>query len=117
MWFRRDLRVRDNPALLAAGEQVLPVFVFDPVLWDASSDTRRAYLVASLTSLNESLGGKLVLRTGDPTEVIPALVKEVLAAEAFWGMNLLKVPGLEDRLSQSVIALLTQPLSDVLDRF
>jgi len=48
---------------------------------------------------------------------VPALVKEVLAAEAFWGMNLLKVPGLEDRLSQSVIALLTQPLSDVLDRF
>jgi len=79
MWFRRDLRLRDNPALFAAGEQVLPVFVFDPVLWDAASDTRRAYLVASLTSLNDSLGGKLVLRTGDPTEVIPSLVKEVSA--------------------------------------
>lgn len=79
MWFRRDLRVRDNPALLAAGSEVLPVFVFDPVLWDASSDTRRAYLLASLTSLNESLGGNLVLRTGDPSTVIPALVKEVNA--------------------------------------
>jgi len=79
MWFRRDLRLRDHPALFAAGEQVLPVFVFDPVLWDAASDTRRAYLVASLTSLNDSLGGKLVLRTGDPTEVIPSLVKEVSA--------------------------------------
>jgi deoxyribodipyrimidine photo-lyase len=79
MWFRRDLRVRDNPALLAAGSEVLPVFVFDPVIWDASSDTRRAYLLASLTSLNESLGGNLVLRTGDPSMVIPALVKEVNA--------------------------------------
>ena len=79
MWFRRDLRIRDNPALLASGVEVLPVFVFDPVIWDASSDTRRAYLVASLTSLNESLGGNLVLRTGDPSEVIPALVKEVNA--------------------------------------
>ncbi len=79
MWFRRDLRVRDNPALLAAGTEVLPVFVFDPVLWDAACDTRRAYLVASLTSLNESLGGNLVLRTGDPSTVIPALVKEINA--------------------------------------
>jgi len=79
MWFRRDLRVRDNPALLAAGSEVLPVFVFDPVLWDASSDTRRAYLLASLTSLNESLAGNLVIRTGDPSMVIPALVKEVNA--------------------------------------
>jgi len=79
MWFRRDLRIRDNPALLAAGVEVLPVFVFDPVLWDAASDTRRAYLVASLTSLNESLGGNLVLRTGDPSRVIPELVKEVNA--------------------------------------
>jgi deoxyribodipyrimidine photo-lyase len=79
MWFRRDLRVRDNPALLAAGSEVLPVFVFDPVLWDAACDTRRAYLVASLASLNESLGGNLVLRTGDPSKVIPKLVKEVNA--------------------------------------
>lgn len=79
MWFRRDLRVRDNPALLAAGSEVLPVFVFDPVLWDAACDTRRAYLVASLASLNESLGGNLVLRTGDPSKVIPELVKEVNA--------------------------------------
>jgi deoxyribodipyrimidine photo-lyase len=79
MWFRRDLRVRDNPALLAAGSEVLPVFVFDPVLWDAACDTRRAYLLASLASLNESLGGNLVLRTGDPSKVIPELVKEVNA--------------------------------------
>lgn len=79
MWFRRDLRIRDNPALLAAGVDVLPVFVFDPALWGTASDTRRAYLVASLTSLNKSLGGKLVLRTGDPCMVIPALVREVNA--------------------------------------
>jgi deoxyribodipyrimidine photo-lyase len=79
MWFRRDLRVRDNPALLAAGSEVLPVFVFDPVLWDASSAVRKAYLVESLRSLNESLGGHLIMRSGDPSSVIPALVKEVNA--------------------------------------
>ena len=79
MWFRRDLRIRDNPALLAAGSEVLPVFVFDPVLWDASSSVRRAYLVESLRSLNKSLGGHLVIRSGNPSTVIPALAREVNA--------------------------------------
>lgn len=79
MWFRRDLRLKDNPALLEAGSEVLPVFVFDPVLWDTAGDARRAYLVSSLTALNESLGGTLVIRSGNPTDVIPALVTEVNA--------------------------------------
>ena len=77
MWFRRDLRVKDNPSLLAAAPEVLPVFVFDPVLWDSASENRRAYLLSSLQSLQESLGGALVFRVGDPVEVIPALVREI----------------------------------------
>ena len=35
MWFRRDLRLIDNPALLAAieaGEEIVPVFILDPKL-------------------------------------------------------------------------------------
>jgi len=41
MWFRRDLRLADNPALLAArdcaeGGYVVPVFVLDPALWKPS---------------------------------------------------------------------------------
>ena len=79
MWFRRDLRIKDNPALLEAGPEVVPVFIFDPVLWESSGDVRRAYLVASLAALNESLGGALVIRSGDPVAVLPALVAEVKA--------------------------------------
>ncbi len=79
MWFRRDLRLKDNPALVEAGADVLPVFVFDPVLWGAAGDARRAYLVGSLAALDESLGGALVIRTGNPVDVIPALVAEVNA--------------------------------------
>ena len=79
MWFRRDLRIKDNPALMQAGSEVLPVFVFDPVLWDSAGDSRRAYLVSSLKALNESLSGALVIRTGNPVDVIPALVAEVNA--------------------------------------
>ena len=35
MWFRRDLRLADNPALIAAAESgdVLPLFVLDPADW------------------------------------------------------------------------------------
>ena len=34
MWFRRDLRLSDNPALLdaCASDGVLPLFVLDPAL-------------------------------------------------------------------------------------
>lgn len=37
MWFRRDLRLADNPALvdaIGAADDVVPLFVFDPRLWD-----------------------------------------------------------------------------------
>lgn len=77
MWFRRDLRIKDNPALLAAGPEVLPVFVIDPVLWGRSGEIRRAYLAESLHALSRSLGGSLVIRSGDPAVVIPALAQEV----------------------------------------
>lgn len=83
LWFRRDLRLLDNPALLAAAQAdgtVVPVFVVDPALWGPAGPVRRAYLAASLHSLNESLGGGLVIRNGDPTVAIPELVRAVNAS-------------------------------------
>jgi len=35
LWFRRDLRISDNPALLAAlaeSKEIVPVFILDPKL-------------------------------------------------------------------------------------
>ena len=57
MWFRRDLRLGDNPALLeAAGDgPVLPLFVLDPALWGPAGPSRRAYLGASLRALDGQL--------------------------------------------------------------
>ena len=79
MWFRRDLRLADNPALLAAVERgpVVPLFVVDPVLWDRSGAVRRSYLLDSLRALDESLGGALVVRRGDPASVVPSVADEV----------------------------------------
>ena len=79
MWFRRDLRLGDNPALLAAcaeGE-VVPLFVLDPLLWSRSGDARRAYLSGSLAALGRSTGGALVVRQGDPAQVVPAVAQQV----------------------------------------
>jgi len=83
MWFRRDLRVADNPALLAAGAdgaEVVPVFIVDPTFAGAGAP-RLAYLHDALASLDSSirdLGGHgLVIRHGDPVDVIPALSADV----------------------------------------
>ena len=87
MWFRRDLRLADNPALLAAasdGCTVVPVFVIDPK-FEASGAPRLAARHDALTALDASLrelaGVGLVIRHGDPAEVIPALAAE-LGAES-----------------------------------
>ncbi|WP_165546353.1 cryptochrome/photolyase family protein [Kribbella soli] len=82
MWFRRDLRLGDNPALLDAMThgRVLGLFVVDPLLWGRSGDPRRDQLAASLRSLSESMGGRLVVRRGDPATVVPAIAAEVGAA-------------------------------------
>ena len=75
LWFRRDLRLSDHPALLAAveaGDEVLPVFVRDPGLLSRAG-ARADRLAASVAALSADTGGALVVRTGDPAHVIPGL--------------------------------------------
>jgi deoxyribodipyrimidine photo-lyase len=83
LWFRRDLRLGDHPALLAAldaADDVLPVFVFDERLWGPSGNPRRRFLLDCLADLGEQTGGALVLRSGDPAQVLPRLATEVGAS-------------------------------------
>jgi deoxyribodipyrimidine photo-lyase len=78
MWFRRDLRLGDNPALLeaCADGDVLPLFVLDPVLWGPAGPSRRGYLGASLRALDGQLGARLAVVRGNPVRRV------VLAARA-----------------------------------
>ncbi|MDO9377708.1 MAG: deoxyribodipyrimidine photo-lyase [Nocardioidaceae bacterium] len=73
MWFRRDLRLSDNPALGAAKEAgdegVVPLFVLDDRLWGPAGPSRRAYLAASLSDLSERVGGMHVVH-GDPVDEV-----------------------------------------------
>ena len=82
MWFRRDLRLADNPALVeaAADGEVLPLFVLDPALWGPSGEVRRAYLAASLRSLDASLRQRrtrLSVVRGDPVRRVVLAAREV----------------------------------------
>jgi deoxyribodipyrimidine photo-lyase len=83
-WVRRDLRLADNPALLAAvdeGEAVLPVFVLDPVLLRSAGLGRRAWLMAALHALDADLraadGPGLSVLEGRPAEVLPGVAQQV----------------------------------------
>jgi deoxyribodipyrimidine photo-lyase len=79
LWFRRDLRLGDHPALAAAAGDgaVLPLFVLDPTLLASAGDVRRKRLLASLRALHVATDGALVVRTGDPAEVVPAVAHEL----------------------------------------
>ena len=83
MWFRRDLRLRDNPALRMAAEhaEVLGLFVLDPALWAGAGSARRAWLAASLRSLDESMGGRLCVRLGSAASVVPAMAQRIGAEQ------------------------------------
>jgi deoxyribodipyrimidine photo-lyase len=90
MWFRRDLRLRDNPALVAAAGQhgmgdgkasVVPLFVTDPALWKPAGQPRRAQLVASLRALSDRIGGAgLAIRRGDPVHEVVLVARAVKAS-------------------------------------
>ena len=87
VWFRQDLRLRDNPALAAAAARgpVLPVFILDDVTpgpwrWGAAS---RWWLHHSLASLRRDIG-QLTLLRGDAREVLPAWIRRVGATAVHW---------------------------------
>ncbi|CAN5232041.1 deoxyribodipyrimidine photo-lyase [soil metagenome] len=82
MWFRRDLRLADNPALLGAcaSDGVLALFVLDPPLWGSAGMSRRAYLASSLRELDASLhefDGGLSVMHGDPVRQVVLAAREV----------------------------------------
>jgi deoxyribodipyrimidine photo-lyase len=79
-WFRRDLRLADNPLLHAAGAAGGPVvglFVEDPALAGPAGSHRLGFLAGCVAELAEDTGGALVVRHGDPAEVVPALAAEL----------------------------------------
>lgn len=92
LWFGRDLRLTDKPALAAAiagGGPIVPVFVLDDLdagEW-ASGGALRWWLHGSLSALDDSLrqrGNALVLRRGPAEMVINQLLDQTGADAVYW---------------------------------
>ena len=88
-WFRKGLRLHDNPALLdacASSERVYPLFILDPKFNQGQmSLNRQAFLLQSLTDLDLSLrklGSRLFVAKGKPEEQLPLLIEK-------WDVDLL----------------------------
>ncbi|HXV73898.1 MAG TPA: deoxyribodipyrimidine photo-lyase, partial [Sphingomonadales bacterium] len=92
VWFRLDLRLADNPAVLAAharGEPIIPVFIWSPEeegAWPPGAASRW-WLHHSLAALEASLGmrgSRLILRRGPALPALRALAKETRATAILW---------------------------------
>ncbi len=92
VWFRQDLRIRDNPALYYAAKQghsIVPVYIWSPKEegnWPVGG-AGKVWLHYSLESIQEELRKKktqLVIRKGSALSVIKELVQESEADSVYW---------------------------------
>ena len=80
LWFRRDLRVKDNPILSLDGS-VLPIFIFDKNIIEAlaKDDKRVSFIFASVKKLKKELqtiGLDLKVFYAKPVDIFEKLIKE-----------------------------------------
>lgn len=95
VWFRRDLRVHDHPALAAAlteCSEVVPLFVFDEPLLKSGlfGSACVTFMLGCLHDLAGSLatgGLRLACRRGDPVEEIVKAALEFKADAVYWNRD------------------------------
>lgn len=90
IWFRRDLRLADNPALSAAvasGRPVVGVFINDASVssMGAAPKWRLEQALLSFASEWQALSGSaLTLRSGDAQTILDAIIEETGASAVYW---------------------------------
>jgi deoxyribodipyrimidine photo-lyase len=89
VWFRRDLRLEDNPALAAAlssHRQVLPLYIYAPqeeAPWQPGA-AARWWLHYALDDLSEQLAGNLLIRSGDSLAILLEIAERSGATAVYW---------------------------------
>lgn len=88
VWFRKDLRLTDNPAIDAAKDfqTVYSVFIIDDDIYENKylGGASLWWLESSLQILNKSLQNNLVILHGDSLEIIPTLCEDLNIESVFW---------------------------------
>ena len=88
LWFRKDLRLHDNPSLIKALEynKILPIFIFDKTLYEYKKIGSASlwWLEKSLIELDKRLNGKLLVVEGDSYDLVPKICNKFSANAIFW---------------------------------
>lgn len=112
MWFRRDLRLADNPALAAAAERggaVIPMFVWAPQEegeWPPGGASRW-WLDRSLQELDAELrrhGSRLVVRSGPSPAALREVIAETGARAVVWNRRYEPAAIATDRAVKAALA-------------
>lgn len=89
VWFRQDLRLKDNPALHAAyetGAPIIPLYILDnenAKEWKMGGASR-VWLHHALDNLNKDLSNHIVFKKGDAAKIIPKIIKDTGATAIYW---------------------------------
>ncbi|MEM7562206.1 MAG: deoxyribodipyrimidine photo-lyase [Pseudomonadota bacterium] len=88
LWFRQDLRISDNPALVRAAEtgNLLPIYILDDINaadW-AMGGASRVWLHHSLAALNESLNNRMQFFVGDARQILDHLTDSLPIQAIHW---------------------------------
>lgn len=94
-WFRRDLRVDDNPALyhaVATGRPVVPIFIVDEELIshipsDGAVFDFQAECLLELSRSLERLGGNLTIRRGNIRKVFADVVRQTYPVAVYFNRD------------------------------
>jgi deoxyribodipyrimidine photo-lyase len=112
-WFRRDLRLHDNPAWAAAcnADETIALVVIEPALLDRAGPFRRAAYLRGLHALDRELaelGGRLRVEIGRPQEILPRVAAACGADEVHVNAD---VTRWSQRRDDAVDQALSRPLT------
>ena len=90
IWFRRDLRLADNPALNAgvkSGRPLILLYIQDTDAARHEGGAKNIWLHHSLQSLSKDIaarGGQLILRQGSAKTILDEIIKKTGASAVYW---------------------------------
>jgi len=84
VWFRNDLRIKDNSALYNAVKsgEILAIYIYDNN--DYIGQASKYWLHNSLKSLNENLNNKLNIYSGEPLQILNNLIIKFNITNIYW---------------------------------